>query len=83
MSNRLLDKYKSEVVKALTEKFSYKNIMQVPKLEKIVINMAVGDAVGNSKALDSAMNDLTIIAGQKPIVTRAKKSLAAWKLRHW
>ena len=55
--------------------------MQVPKLEKIVINMAVGDAVGNAKALESAMNDLTTIAGQKPIVTRAKKSLAAWKLR--
>lgn len=81
MSNRLLVKYKDEVVKALTEKFSYKNIMQVPKLDKIVINMAVGDAVGNSKALDSAINDLTIIAGQKPVVTRAKKSLAAWKLR--
>ena len=79
--NRLLEKYKGEVVKALTEKFSYKNVMQVPKLEKIVINMAVGDAVGNSKALESAVNDLTIIAGQKPIVTRAKKSLAAWKLR--
>lgn len=79
--NRLLEKYKSEVVKALTEKFAYKNVMQVPKLEKIVINMAVGDAVGNSKALESAMNDLTAIAGQKPIATRAKKSLAAWKLR--
>ena len=79
--NRLLEKYKSEVVKGLTEKFAYKNVMQVPKLEKIVINMAVGDAVGNAKALESAMNDLTTIAGQKPIVTRAKKSLAAWKLR--
>lgn len=79
--NRLLEKYKGEVVKALTEKFAYKNIMQVPKLEKIVINMAVGDAVGNAKALESAMNDLTTIAGQKPVVTRAKKSLAAWKLR--
>lgn len=79
--NRLLDKYKNEVAPALIEKFSYKNVMQVPKLEKIVINMAVGDAVGNSKALDSAVSDLTIIAGQKPVVTRAKKSLAAWKLR--
>ena len=79
--NRLLEKYKSEVVKSLTEKFSYKNVMQVPKLEKVVINMAVGDAVGNSKALESALNDLTTIAGQKPVVTRAKKSLAAWKLR--
>lgn len=81
MSNRLLEKYKTEVVKGLTEKFAYKNVMQVPKLEKIVINMAVGDAVGNAKALESAMTDLTTIAGQKPIVTRAKKSLAAWKLR--
>ena len=79
--NRLLEKYKGEVVKGLTEKFGYKNVMQVPKLEKIVINMAVGDAVGNSKALESAMTDLATIAGQKPIVTRAKKSLAAWKLR--
>ena len=79
--NRLLEKYKSEVVSALTEKFSYKNVMQVPKLEKVVINMAVGDAVQNSKALESALNDLTTISGQKPVVTRAKKSLAAWKLR--
>ena len=79
--NRLLEKYKNEVVGALTEKFSYKNVMQVPKLEKVVINMAVGDAVGNSKALESALNDLTTIAGQKPVVTRAKKSLATWKLR--
>ncbi len=79
--SRLRDKYKNEVVKALIEKFSYKNIMQVPKIEKIVINMAVGDSVGNSKALESAIGDLTLIAGQKPIVTRAKKSLAAWKLR--
>ncbi len=79
--SRLREKYQSEVVKALTEKFSYKNVMQVPKLEKVVINMAVGDSVGNSKALESAIADLTLIAGQKPIVTRAKKSLAAWKLR--
>ena len=79
--NRLLDKYKSEVVSALTNKFSYANVMQVPKLVKIVVNIACGDAVGNSKALESAINDLTVISGQKPIVTRAKKSLAAWKLR--
>ena len=79
--NRLLEKYKAEVISALTQKFSYKNIMQVPKLEKIVINIACGDAVGNSKALEAAVNDLTTIAGQKPVVTRAKKSLAAWKLR--
>ena len=74
--NRLLEKYKSEVVPALTQKFSYGNIMQVPKLEKIVINIACGDAVGNSKALEAAVNDLTTISGQKPIITRAKKSLA-------
>lgn len=79
--NRLLEKYKSEVVSALTQKFNYKNIMQVPKLEKVVINIACGDSVGNSKALDAAVNDLTIISGQKPVITRAKKSLAAWKLR--
>lgn len=79
--SRLLDKYKSEVIAAMTEKFSYKNVMQVPKLEKIVINIACGDAVGNAKALESAIADLTIIAGQKPVITRARKSLAAWKLR--
>lgn len=79
--SRLLDKYKSEVIGALTEKFSYKNVMQVPKLEKIVINIAAGDSVGNPKALEAAVGDLTLIAGQKPIITRAKKSLAAWKLR--
>ena len=65
----------------MTEKFSYKNVMQVPRLEKIVINMACGDAVGNAKALESAIADLTTIAGQKPVITRARKSLAAWKLR--
>ena len=79
--NRLKEKYQKEVIPALIEKFSYKNVMQVPKLEKIIINMAVGDSVGNPKALEAAMGDLTLIAGQKPIVTRAKKSLAAWKLR--
>lgn len=79
--SRLLEKYKAEVIGKMTEKFSYKNVMQVPKLEKIVINMACGDAVGNAKALESAMADLTTIAGQKPVITRARKSLAAWKLR--
>ena len=78
---RLQDKYKNEVINALMQKFNYKNVMQVPKLEKIVINMACGDAVGNAKALESAIADLTTIAGQKPVVTRARKSLAAWKLR--
>ena len=79
--SRLLEKYKGEVVSALTEKFAYKNVMQVPKLEKVVINIAAGDSIGNPKALEAAVNDLTTIAGQKPIITRAKKSLAAWKLR--
>ena len=79
--NRLKEKYQKEVIPALLEKFSYKNVMQVPKIEKVIINMAVGDAVGNPKALEAAIGDLTLITGQKPIVTRAKKSLAAWKLR--
>lgn len=79
--NRLFEKYKAEVIPALTQKFNYKNIMQVPKLDKIVVNIACGDAVGNSKALDAAVNDLSTITGQKPLITRAKKSLAAWKLR--
>jgi len=79
--DRLQEKYQQEVVPALTEKFGYKNVMQLPKIEKIIINMGVGEAVGNPKALDAAVNDLTIISGQKPLLTRAKKSLAAWKLR--
>ena len=79
--DRLQEKYLKEVVPAMTEKFGYKNVMELPKIEKVIINMGVGEAVGNPKALDSAVNDLTIIAGQKPLLTRAKKSLAAWKLR--
>jgi len=63
------------------EKFGYKNVMQIPKIEKVIINMGVGEAVGNPKALDAAVNDMTIIAGQKPVVTRAKKSIAAFKIR--
>ena len=77
----LKEKYKKEVVPALKEKFGYKSIMEVPKLEKSVINMGVSDVKDNSKALDVAMGDLTLIAGQKPIVTKAKKSVAAFKLR--
>ena len=79
--DRLQEKYKNEVVPELTKKFGYKNIMQLPKIEKVIINMGVGEAVGNPKALDAGVSDLTIIAGQKPVLTRAKKSLAAWKLR--
>lgn len=78
---RLQDKYNNEVVKAMMEKFGYKNIMEVPRLEKIVINMGVGEAKENAKVLESAVSDLQDIAGQKPIVTRAKKSVANFKLR--
>ena len=79
--SRLKDKYLSEVVKGLQEKYNYKNVMQIPKVTKVVINMAVGEAVTNSKALDAAVNDMTIISGQKPIITKAKKSIAAFKIR--
>ena len=79
--SRLKEQYDSQIKAAMMKKFGYKNVMQLPKVAKIVINMSVGDAVSNSKALDAAVEDLTIIAGQKPILTRAKKSLAAWKLR--
>lgn len=79
--NRLKEKYQKEISSALMSKFSYKSVMQVPKLEKIVINMGVGDAVSNSKALDNAVEELTMIAGQKPVITRAKKSIAGFRLR--
>ncbi len=79
--SRLKEFYDKEVVEGLTKKFSYKNIMAVPKLSKIVINMGVGEAKDNAKVLDGAVKDLTIISGQKPIVTKAKKSVAAFKLR--
>ncbi len=79
--DRLQEKYTNEVCAELTKKFGYKNVMQLPKIEKVIINMGVGEAVGNPKALDAAVADLTIIAGQKPILTRAKKSIATWKIR--
>jgi large subunit ribosomal protein L5 len=78
---RLKDRYVNEIAPALQQKFAYKNVMQIPKLDKIVINMGVGEAVQNSKAIDSAVGDLMKITGQKPIVTRAKKSISAFKLR--
>lgn len=78
---RLKEKYLNEVVGKLKEKFSYKNIMQVPELEKIVINMGLGEAIQNPKAIDAAIGDLGIITGQKAVVTRAKKSIAGFKLR--
>ncbi|MCZ0755246.1 50S ribosomal protein L5 [Anoxybacillus sp. J5B_2022] len=79
--NRLKEKYVKEVTPALMSKFNYKSVMQVPKIEKIVINMGVGDAVQNAKALDSAVEELALISGQKPVVTRAKKSIAGFRLR--
>ncbi|MCI5938352.1 MAG: 50S ribosomal protein L5 [Bacilli bacterium] len=79
--NRVQEKYLNQVKPALIETFKYKSVMQVPKLDKIVINMGVGDAMSNAKALDAAVEDLTQITGQKPIITKAKKSIAAFKLR--
>ncbi|WP_416829468.1 50S ribosomal protein L5 [Ectobacillus polymachus] len=79
--NRLKEKFQKEISAALMGKFNYKSVMEVPKLEKIVINMGVGDAVSNSKALDNAVEELTMIAGQKPVITRAKKSIAGFRLR--
>ena len=78
---RLRDTYNQEIVPAMMNKFGYKNVMQVPKLDKIVINMGMGDIKDNPKLLDSALNELSIISGQKPIVTVAKKSVANFKLR--
>ena len=79
--NRLKERYDNEIVKSLMEKFSYKSVMQVPKLEKVVINIGVGDATTNAKALEDSVAELTLISGQKPVVTRAKKSIAGFKLR--
>ena len=77
----LKEQYEKEVVPALIKKFGYKSIMQVPKLDKIVINIGLGDTRDNPKSLENAMNDLTQITGQRPIVTKAKKSIAAFKIR--
>lgn len=81
MLTRLQARYEKEVVPAMMEKFGYTNVMQVPKLDKIVINMGVGEAKDNPKVLESAVNDLQILAGQKPVLTRAKKSVANFKIR--
>ena len=78
---RMREKYRNDVVPALMQEFSYGNVMQVPKVQKIVVNIGMGEAVANPKALDAAVGDLTLITGQKPVVTRAKKSIAAFKLR--
>ena len=79
--SRLKEQYQNEIVDAMIKKFGYKNIMEVPKLEKIVINMGVGEAKDNQKVLESAVADLQLISGQKPILTRAKKSVANFKIR--
>ena len=79
--NRLKEKYVNEIVPSLMQKYNYTSVMQAPKLEKIVINIGVGDATTNSKLLDAAVNELELITGAKPVVTKAKKSIAAFKLR--
>lgn len=79
--SRLSEKYNSEVRPSLMEKFEYESVMQAPRVEKIVVNMGVGDAVSNTKNLDKAVEELTLITGQKPVVTRAKKSIATFRLR--
>lgn len=81
MAPRLQEVYRRDVVPALTQEFKYQSIMQVPHLQKVVLNIGLGEAIQNSKALDAAVGDLAAIAGQKPVVTRAKKSIAAFKLR--
>ncbi len=81
MANRLVEKYKNEVAPALMEQFKYTSVMQIPKLEKIVINMGVSDAKDDAKAMDHAVQDLTIISGQKPVVTKSKKAIANFRLR--
>jgi large subunit ribosomal protein L5 len=81
MAARMKERYLNEITPALMQKFNYTTVMQVPKVEKVVINMGVGDAVGNSKVMDAAVENLQVIAGQKPVVTRAKKSIAGFKLR--
>ncbi len=79
--NRLKAKYNDEIIPSLKEKFNYANVMEVPKLEKIVINMGVGDATTNSKLLEAAVEDLKIITGQQPVITKSKKAIAGFKLR--
>ena len=78
---RLKDSYRNEVIPALMKEFGYRNVMEVPRLEKIVVNVGVGEALQNAKALDHTVQDITTITGQQPIVTRAKKSIASFKLR--
>ena len=79
--NRVLEQYKTSVMDELKKQFNYSSVMEIPKIEKIVVNMGVGDSIANSKLLDAAVEDLTIITGQKPLITKAKKSIAVFKLR--
>ena len=79
--NRLRQKYENEVKNQMVEKFGYKSVMQIPTIDKIVINMGIGDAVSNSTVLDEAVAELALITGQKPVITRAKKSIAGFRLR--
>lgn len=81
MAARMKEKYQNEVVSALMNQFNYSSVMQVPRVEKVVLNMGVGEAAANSKALDGAVSDLETISGQKPVITRAKKSIAGFKIR--
>ncbi|NVY96051.1 50S ribosomal protein L5 [Lactobacillus sp. DCY120] len=81
MENALHKKYVEEIVPSLVKKFNYASVMQAPKIDKIVLNMGVGDAVANSKNLDNAVEELTLISGQKPLITKAKKSIAGFRLR--
>lgn len=78
---RVQDRYREEVIPTLMQEFGYKNVMQAPKLQKVVVNVGLGEAVSNARAIDAAVGDLTAITGQKPVVTKAKKSIAAYKLR--
>ena len=79
--NRVLELYKTSVMDELKKQFNYSSVMEIPKIEKIVVNMGVGDSIANSKLLDAAVEDLSIITGQKPLITKAKKSIAVFKLR--
>lgn len=81
MASALKTKYLEEVVPALKQEFNYSNVMQIPKVDKVVVNMGVGDAVQNAKALDVAVGELTTVVGQKPVITKAKKSVSAFKIR--
>lgn len=78
---RLKDKFNEEVIKAMMQKFGYKNVMEVPRLEKVVVNVGLGEAIQNAKAIDAAVGDIMTITGQRPVVTKAKKSIAGFKLR--